>query len=126
MSDYCASKGGVYNMSESLRMEMKEGNTGINVTTVCPGLVTTGMFDGVKTKYKLLTPPLAPQWMSKRIIQAIETKEREIWTPWFVRGIPILRLLPTDIYDLLQKALGVSDAMTEFKGRNHNFKTKQT
>ena len=60
MSVYCASKWAVNGWSDSLRLELEEkGYDNICVTTVTPGYVNTGMFEGVKAP--LMTPILEPE-----------------------------------------------------------------
>ena len=47
--DYCSSKFAAVGLMESLRRELaSQGKTGIHFTTVCPSLISTGMFDGVR------------------------------------------------------------------------------
>lgn len=47
--DYCSSKFAAVGLMTSIRQELaSQGKTGIQFTTVCPSLITTGMFDGVK------------------------------------------------------------------------------
>jgi len=47
--DYCSSKFAAVGLMEALRQELaSQGKTGIQFTTVCPSLITTGMFEGVK------------------------------------------------------------------------------
>lgn len=51
LADYCASKFGVVGFTESLRYELDmTSKTGIHITVVCPYLITTGMFDGCRTR----------------------------------------------------------------------------
>ena len=47
MSVYVASKWSVIGWSDSLRIEMKQMNKNIGITTVMPYYINTGMFDGV-------------------------------------------------------------------------------
>ena len=54
MSVYAASKWAVLGWTESLYLEMKQIQTGIDVTAVIPSYIDTGMFEGVKPP--LLTP----------------------------------------------------------------------
>lgn len=52
--DYCSSKFAAVGLMEALRQELSTvGSTGIQFTTVCPSLITTGMFEGVK--FRLVT-----------------------------------------------------------------------
>lgn len=47
--DYCSSKYAAVGLMEALRQELvSQGRTSIQFTTVCPSLITTGMFEGVK------------------------------------------------------------------------------
>lgn len=47
--DYCSSKFAAVGLMEALRQELlSQKKTGIQLTTVCPSLITTGMFDGVR------------------------------------------------------------------------------
>jgi all-trans-retinol dehydrogenase (NAD+) len=51
LADYCASKFAQYGFNESLRVEMKILGKNINVTTICPWFINTGMFQGVNVGY---------------------------------------------------------------------------
>ncbi len=42
--------------SDSLRLEMKQLKKNVNVTTIMPYYINTGMFDGVKSKIPILEP----------------------------------------------------------------------
>ena len=53
--DYCSSKFAAVGLMEALRQELSSiGSTGIQLTTVCPSLITTGMFEGVKFRLVIL------------------------------------------------------------------------
>ena len=94
-------------------------------------------------RYPLLTPPLRPEWAVERIMDGIAREQEEvmefpppfssckdlmpfgsnfvlfqIWIPLFVRGVPLLRMVPTGVYDLLQDLLGVASGMRDFRGRH--------
>ena len=52
LADYCASKFGAVGFDESLRMELAmQGKNGVHTTVVCPYFISTGMFEGAKTRY---------------------------------------------------------------------------
>ena len=54
--DYCSSKFAAFGLMESLRREVSStGVTGVQFTTVCPSLITTGMFEGVKFRWVIVT-----------------------------------------------------------------------
>ena len=108
MTDYCASKFGVFGFSESLRQEMNSiQKRQIKVLTVCPYLVGTGMFrDRVVIKFPCLLPTIPTNVVVERILDAIERRKAELWIPWFLHLMPIVRLLPTWIYDFVQNLIG--------------------
>lgn len=120
MSVYVASKYAVLGWSESLRIEQDQHQTGIHVTTICPSYINTGMFEGAKAP--LLTPILEPNYISERIIKAVEQNEIIVMEPPIVRTLPALRgLLPARAFDYLAgKVFRVYDSMTDFKGRKNS------
>lgn len=117
MSVYVASKYAVLGWSESLRIEQDQAHSGVHVTTICPSYINTGMFEGVKAP--LLTPILEPDYISNRIIEAVEKDEMVVMEPPIVRTLPALRgLLPARAFDYLAtKVFKVYDSMSDFKGR---------
>ena len=80
MSVYAASKWSVFAWSDSLRIEMKQLNKDIKVTTILPYYINTGMFDGVKSRI----PILDAEKTALTIIKAIE-KNKQIITVVFYK-----------------------------------------
>jgi short-subunit dehydrogenase len=116
MSVYAASKWAVLGWSESLRLELEQLGRRLKVTTVTPSYIDTGMFEGVKAP--LLTPLLDPDEIVGEIVKAIEENKILVRAPKIVGLLPILRgVLPTRVFDLTAKTLGVYDSMEDFKGR---------
>lgn len=117
MSVYAASKWAVLGWSESVRLEMQEQKTGVNITTVMPSYINTGMFDGVKSP--LLTPTLTPEFIVDKIMQAVKNNEILLQEPFMVKAIPTLRgVLPTKVFDFVAgKVFGVYKTMDNFVGR---------
>lgn len=117
MSVYAASKWAVVGWSESVRIEMERAQSGVHVTTVMPGYINTGMFDGVKSP--MLTPVLEPDFIAERIIKAVKNNEIVLQEPFMVRSVPLLRgILPTRVFDFLaDKIFGVYNTMDHFVGR---------
>lgn len=117
MSVYAASKWGILGWSESLRIEMKQLKTGVQITTVIPSYINTGMFDGVKAP--LLTPILETDDMVDRMIRGIANGKDQIKAPFIVHFVPLLKaILPVSLFDWLAgNVLGVYHSMTSFKGR---------
>lgn len=116
MSVYAASKWGAVGWSDSLRLEMEHLNTGVSVSTIMPFYISTGMFDGVKSR---LIPILKPEPTAERIMKAIETGRKLLAMPmpyWLIRVSQ--GIMPLAIYDwIMQNVLGIYDTMKEFKGR---------
>lgn len=117
MSVYAASKWAVLGWSDSLRLEMEKLNTGINVTSVIPGYIKTGMFDGVKPP--LLLPLLETDQMVQRMLKGIAKKKTKIQAPLLVRFVPFIRaILPESVFDWVAgNLLGVYRSMDSFTGR---------
>jgi all-trans-retinol dehydrogenase (NAD+) len=117
MSVYAASKWAVIGWSESLRIEMERDQTGVQVTTVMPSYINTGMFDGVKAP--MLTPIMSPEYIVEKIIEGVKNNEIILQEPFMVKSIPILRgLLPTRAFDFIAgKMFGVYKSMDKFTGK---------
>lgn len=72
MSVYAASKWSLIGWSDSLRLEMKQLEKKVNVTTIMPYYINTGMFDGVKSRIPILDPEVA----ALTIVRAIEKNKK--------------------------------------------------
>lgn len=81
MTDYCASKFAVFGFNEALRMELRHKAPNVNTLCVCPFYVNTGMFDGVQTKYPFILPILDANYVTDRIIEAIQRKDGVLILP---------------------------------------------
>lgn len=117
MSVYAASKWAVIGWSESLRLEMDKLKTGIQVTTVIPSYIKTGMFDGVKPPF--LVPLLETDRMVELMIKGVSKRKQTIQAPFMVRFVPLIKaLLPSGAFDWVAgNLLGVYRSMESFKGR---------
>jgi len=118
MSVYASSKWAIHGWSESLRLEMKKLKTGINVTTVIPSYIKTGMFDGVKPPF--LVPLLETDQIVNKMISGIAMGKHKIQAPFMVRFVPLIKaLLPDTAFDWAAgNLLGVYRSMDSFTGRN--------
>ena len=86
---YAASKWAVLGFSESLREELRlTGHDHVQVTSVCPGYIATGMFTGVKTPF--LMPMLTPQVLADRVVDAVRSVCEILRTPWQVKLLPMI------------------------------------
>ena len=115
MSIYAASKWAVIGWSDSLRVELQESKSNVYVTTIAPYYISTGMFDGVRSR---IIPILKPEWVAKKILNAIEKNKKISSWPLGYHLIRTLQaLLPLRALDLLCKVLGIYNALDHFKGR---------
>jgi len=115
--DYSASKHAAVGFAESLRVELHRYAPDVQTTLVCPYYINTGMFDGVKSKVGWLLPILEEQDVADKVISAIERNKQELYMPWSVATLPLLRFLPTKAFDKMMRFLGVHASMDEFVGR---------
>lgn len=118
MSVYCASKWAMTGWSDSLRLEMERGKTGIKVLTVMPFYIDTGMFEGVKSP---VIPILKPEKVVGKIIRTIEKNKIILRTPKILYTLPLLKgLLPKRMLDvIIGKYFGIYNSMDKFKGRTN-------
>jgi short-subunit dehydrogenase len=116
MSVYVASKFSVVGWSDSLLLEMKQAKTNVQVTTVTPFYISTGMFDGVKSN---IVPIVKPEVAVKKIIRGIENNLRFVRMPGIIYWVPFFKgILPATIFDIvIGKGFGMYRSMDEFKGR---------
>ena len=120
MSIYSASKWASIGWSDSVRIELQDMKSKVRVTTIAPYYITTGMFDGVKSK---VFPLLNPQKVSERVIGAIEGNKKMLmlmkWIPYPHHFIRLLQaVLPMRVFDwLMSDVLGIYHAMDNFTGR---------
>lgn len=115
-SSYAASKWAVIGFSESIRLELERlGHRHVGVTTVCPGYVRTGMFEGVRAP--LLTPFLTPERVAELVVKAVRRRRASVLEPWMVKLTPaLIALLPRRASDALADAFGASTSMVGWKG----------
>ncbi|XP_077989809.1 epidermal retinol dehydrogenase 2-like [Glandiceps talaboti] len=116
LTDYCASKFAAVGLHESLHLELAAENaTGVHTTLVQPYQIDTGMFSGV---YIDILPPLEPQYVADKVLDAVLRNDRVIMMPRLMYVIPLLKsFLPVDCTAALYEGLGFSTAMNTFIGR---------
>jgi len=116
MSVYAASKWSLIGWSDSLRLEMRQLNKNVQFTTIMPYYITTGMFDGVKSKIKLLEPEAA----ALSIIKAIEKKKVMVTLPGWIYRVTRLgqAIMPIKMFDWFAgSVMGIYKTMENFTGR---------
>lgn len=116
-STYAASKWAVLGFSESIRLELVEqGRRHVHVTTVCPGYVGTGMFDGARALR--LTRLLTPERIAELTVRAVLRNRTMVMTPWVVALGPTLRgVLPRPVFDWVAALFGAPRSMADWRGR---------
>lgn len=117
--DYCASKHAAVGIDESLRFELrKQKKFGIKTTCVNPYFISTGMFEGSRTKFRALLPILTPEYAASKILDAVLTNQEVLFMPRFLYLNHFFRfVLPIPLMDEITEALGASDSMDHFVGR---------
>ena len=115
LTTYGASKWACLGFSESLRVELRD-HKGVQVTTVCPSYINTGMFAGASAPF--LTPLLEPEYAAGRILRAIERDASMLCMPRIVHLVPMLyALLPAPLFDALcGRLFGIYKSMDHFQG----------
>lgn len=116
-STYAASKWAVVGFSESIRLELAVRNQEhVQVTTVCPSYISTGMFEGVKTP--LFSPMLTPDKVVRSILKGLKRGDAFVIEPPMARSVELLKgALPRGIWDRVARITGVSTSMYSWKGK---------
>ncbi len=116
MAVYAASKWALIGWSDSLRLEMKQLKKNIIVTTILPYYISTGMFEGVRSKI----PILNPETTALKIIKAIEKNKKMVTIPGYTYRFTRFAqaILPFNMFDWFAgSVLGIYSTMEHFTGR---------
>jgi short-subunit dehydrogenase len=101
-SAYSASKAAAISYLESLRIELRD--SGINVTTLCPGYIATPMT--ARNPYRMPFM-LSAEQAAKKMISAIDASRDFVVLPWQMALIGrIMRVLPNRLFDTLAAKSG--------------------
>ena len=125
LTDYCSSKFAAVGFDESLRLELKQQESNVVTTVVCPFYTDTGMFEGAKTRFSWLLPILKRDDVARRIVKAIQNNRRRLVMPWFVYTSWPGRMLPVSWFDALMAFFGISHSMDEFRGGTSKARAKK-
>lgn len=123
LAAYTTSKWAVWGMTDVMRLEaMATGKDGVKFTSVHPGNIATGMFEGFKVNAigRLIAPPVKDHdVIAKGIVEAglkknrhLVVRPRSIYLGMILRG-----LLPDSIIGKIALGLGIGNCIDEFKGR---------
>lgn len=115
--DYNGSKFGAVGFAQSMREELRHMRSHVHTLLYCPYYISTGMFDGVKTKFPLVLPILTPEKVATQVLDAIDRGTQFKVHPPIVRLVQILQAFPVPFMDAMVELFGVADTMNEFRGR---------
>lgn len=119
LADYCASKFGAVGFAESLMAELYTlGKNGVKSTLVCPYFISTGMFDGVQSRFGWILPILTPDYVTDKIIDAMLKNQEILMMPRILYPMMVLKnLFPVKAQHAMMEFLGAGNMMTGFVGR---------
>lgn len=79
-------------------MELKQKRIPVEMTIICPYIVNTGMFAGLKTTVSWLLPILDQCQVADDIRKAIIDRKESVFLPWLYEYLLVVyRLLPPKI-----------------------------
>jgi short-subunit dehydrogenase len=109
LSTYCATKHGVVGLSEAMRNELR--GSGIEISVVMPGLVSTELTAGTKPYrgFRLQTP----EQVADAIVSALKTPRFEVYVPASLGpSTKLLALLPRRVQDALGRLVKSDEVMS--------------
>lgn len=121
MALYSASKWAAIGWSESVRIELTRAKSPVGITTIAPYFINTGMFDGIRSFFKIQDPEV----VARKAIRALERGK------WY-KGIPFsehfIRLMqgifPQRLFDFVfGDVCGLYTVMNHFTGRQAHHDT---
>ena len=115
MALYAASKWGAIGWSDSVRIELQREKSPVHVTTIAPYFINTGMFDGIKSFFKVLKP----ETVARKTLKAIEHNRGYKGIPFTQHFIRLMQgIFPVRWFDFLfGDVCGLYTVMNHFTGR---------
>ncbi|ROI16199.1 Short-chain dehydrogenase/reductase 3 [Anabarilius grahami] len=115
--DYCTSKASSLAFMESLTLGLLDC-PGVGCTTLLPFHTNTEMFQGMRVRFPQLFPPLKPEVVAQRTVDAVRTNTAFVYLPWTMHALVILKsMLPQSALEEIHKFSGSYTCMNTFKGR---------
>lgn len=115
--DYCTSKASSLAFMESLTLGMLDCPR-VGCTTVLPFHTNTEMFQGMRVRFPQLFPPLKPEVVAQKTVDAVRTNKAFVYLPWTMHALVILKsMLPQSALEEIHKFSGSYTCMNTFKGR---------
>nr|XP_058901810.1 short-chain dehydrogenase/reductase 3 isoform X1 [Kogia breviceps] len=88
--DYCTSKASAFAFMESLTLGLLDC-PGVSATTVLPFHTSTEMFQGMRVRFPNLFPPLKPETVARRTVEAVQLNQALLLLPWTMHALIILK-----------------------------------
>lgn len=118
LADYCSSKFALIGFYESLYIELRQKRSDVQLTVICPYIISTGMFEGAQTRFPWLLPILTPNEMTDRIMLAIRRCEFMVLYPKLLNIFRIVKpILPINALYLILDFMGGTTMMSNYTGR---------
>jgi all-trans-retinol dehydrogenase (NAD+) len=93
-------------------------STNVKTTLVCPWIIDTGMFAGVGN---LFMPYLKAEYTADMIVEAVRYEQELLIMPRLLYLLPLVRLMPIKITDMIGVLTGTTSAMSHFQGRGEKW-----
>ena len=115
MSLYASSKWAAIGWSESLRIELEREKSPVKLTTIAPYFINTGMFDGIRSFFKIQDPEV----VARKTLSAIERQLGYRGIPFSEHFIRLMQgIFPHRIFDFIfGDVCGLYTVMDHFTGR---------
>jgi all-trans-retinol dehydrogenase (NAD+) len=123
LAAYTTSKWAVWGLTDVLRLEvLTAGKKGVKFTSVHPGNILTGMFEGFALNFlgRLIAPPVKNHdVIAKGLVEKGLKKQRHlVIIPWQIRlGIIFRGLVPDFILGRVALLIGLGSCVSNYKGR---------
>ncbi|XP_077314501.1 short-chain dehydrogenase/reductase 3 [Lithobates pipiens] len=115
--DYCTSKASSFAFMESLTLGLLDC-PGVNTTTVLPFHTNTEMFQGMRVRFPNIFPPLKPETVARKTVEAVQKNHALLLLPWTMHLLVILKsVLPPAALEEIHRFSGSYTCMNTFKGR---------
>jgi all-trans-retinol dehydrogenase (NAD+) len=115
MGIYSATKFALMGLNEALRNELSNNSSKVKTTVVCPYIIMTGMFEGMKTPF--WQPGLKPEAMAEAVVQGILKDRKMVVKPFTAYLPPVIKaLFPPAVMDLTSRLMGFNKSIYSCKG----------
>ena len=115
MALYAASKWGAIGWSDSVRIELQREKSPVRVTTIAPYFISTGMFAGIRSFFKIQKP----ETVARKALRAVEHDRGYKGIPFTQHFIRLMQgIFPVRLFDFIfGDVCGLYTVMDHFTGR---------